>query len=630
MKRNLLLTFLFLFVVGGLFAQRLTNPKAAQMAKQKALPAMKTAFTGFETTHGQQADNVPPGSNSLLDLVGTTVYDLQSNGGVGHRVYNDGNGNITGTYTISLNAAGYPDRGTGYNKSSGGTWGPDPSTRLEAARTGFPSLVVSGGNEYVFSHLGAGKTNMAKRPASGGAWVHKEVPSATTQFWSRAAGGGSNGNTLHVISTSMPVGNGGTLFQGMDGVVLYWRSQDGGATWDIQDMLLPGIDSTMFTGTDVEGYAIDANGNNVAIFINNTWNDCLLYISSDNGTTWTKRVVNDFPLVKYVVNTGYDSLSLPPDPGRPANDPYAIFTSDGTADVLVDDAGFVHCWYGATYVSDADLTDTGWTFYPGSNIGIVYFNSLMDDNSGVISGYCPDINGNMVLDVTDISNYGIGLSSHPAASIDADGNLYLVYSTVHEEYLDFVNNLNFRQPFIVGSQDFGATWTDPLPVLDPVLLGTDESDIPFLEAVFNSSAKLADSKVHTIFQADYAPLTFLNSPTVDTESGDNSIRYVGYPTAWVFGMSKTENVPVEALSFKVTPNPANDRIAIQFNSDRSQESWIEMYDIYGKSVRSTPPVTVGAGVGTININTGDLPTGIYIARLNLGNSFATQKVIVKH
>ncbi len=630
MKRNHLLTFLFLLAATGLFAQRVANPKAVQMANIKPMPAIKTAITGFETIHGQQADNVPPGTNSLLDLVGTTVYDLQSNGGVGHRVYNNGADTVTATYTFSLDAAGYPDRGTGYNQFAGGVWGPDPTARIEPARTGFTNLVVTGGNEYVFSHLGAGKTNMAKRPVGSGTWTHSQIPSATTELWARAAGGGPDGHSLHVIASSMPTGNGGTLFQGMDGVVLYWRSLDGGATWDKQDMLMPGIDQTTFTGTDVEGYAIDCNGSNVAIFITNTWNDCLLYVSSDNGDTWTKRIVNDFPLVKYVVNSGYDTLLLPPDPNRPANDPYAIFTCDGTADVLVDDAGFAHCWYGATYVSDADLTDAGWTFYPGMNIGIVYFNTLMDDNAGIVSGYCPDINANQVLDVTGVSNYGIGLSSHPAAALDADGNIYLVYSTVHEEHLDLVNSLNFRQPFIVGSKDFGTTWTDPLPVLNPVLLEGDESDIPYLEAIFNSTAKLADGKVHTVFQADYAVLTYLNSNTVDTDPFDNTIRYVGYPTPWVFGMSKTENVAAEALSFKAMPNPANDRISIQFDSDRSQECWVELYDMYGKPVRRTTPASVGVGQGAINVHAADLPTGLYIARLNLGNAFATQKIVVKH
>jgi hypothetical protein len=166
--------------------------------------------------------------------------------------------------------------------------------------------------------------------------------------------------------------------------------------------------------------------------------------------------------------------------------------------------------------------------------------------------------------------------------------------------------------------------------MDPTLLDSDSTDVPYLEGVYNSAAKVADSKVHIIFQADYAPLTFLNNPETDTESGDNSIRYVGYPTALVFGNSEVKNVAAESLRFDVTPNPANDRIVIEFKSDRTQGSSVTLYDIFGKIVRSTPTVTVGAGTGAVNLNTADLPTGMYIARLNLGNSFATQKVVVNH
>jgi hypothetical protein len=50
----------------------------------------------------------------------------------------------------------------------------------------------------------------------------------------------------------------------------------------------------------------------------------------------------------------------------------------------------------------------------------------------------------------------------------------------------------------------------------------------------------------------------------------------------------------------------------------------------GRAVRTTAPVTVGAGEGAINMNIADLADGMYIARLNLGNQFATKKVVVKH
>jgi hypothetical protein len=634
MKRNLLLTFLFVFSFAGLFAQRVANPKSIQLANQKAMPMVKTAFTGFEEQHAQVS--VPVAENAGYDLVGNTAYDLQSNGGVGHRVYNFGGGKVSATFNFSANATGgtYPDRGTGFNTRTGGTWGPEPTARVEATRTGFTNYSVSpdGTEEYVVAHLGTNKVNVAKR-VNGGAWTSSVMPGAASVLWPRAALGGSNGKTLHVIASSLPTGNGGTLYQGMNGVMLYYRSEDGGATWNIQDKLMEGIDSTTFIGTDIEAYAIDANGQNVSILTTNSFNDCLLYTSDDNGTTWTKRLVNDFPLTRYVINSGYDTLDLPADPYRAnlgtGGDPYGIFTADGVADLIVDEAGISHVWYGCTYVSDVDLTDAGWTFYPGTNIGIVYFNSLMNDNEGVISGYCPDINNNQVLDVTDISNYGIGLSSHPAGSIDANGNLFVTFSTVHELYLDGTSGFNFRQPFVAASQDNGATWNEPKAVLDSLLMGDDYADAPYLEAIFNTVAKTTDDLIHITFQADYAPLTYVQTPETDTEPGDNSIRYIGYPAAWALATA-TKNVAAETLKFALTPNPANDRLVVEFNSDRTQNSSVELYDMFGRVVRSTASVTVGAGQGTVTMTTSDLAAGMYVARLNLGNTFATKKVNIQH
>ncbi|MDO8367902.1 MAG: hypothetical protein Q7T20_13965, partial [Saprospiraceae bacterium] len=422
MKRSFKLIFLFVCLFCTTTYAQVNKIKnlLPQPSNLTPVPAKKTFYTGLENTGGHDSkESVPGAENSLLQYVGVTVYDLQSNGGAGHRVHNYGGGDLGAVFTLSTNATGYPDRGTGLNYATDGAWGPEPTTRVESVRTGFSNYAVDADNtEYVFTHTNPPFTiHWAKRTAGAGAWTEGNVPTAIPggQLWSRLAIGGNDGKTLHVIASTAPVGNGGFVYKGMDGVVVYFRSQDGGATWDIQDQLLPGIDSSAFTGTDVEGYSIDAHGSTIAIAITNTWNDCLVYISDDNGDTWTKRIVNDFPLDKYVVNTGYDPSILPFDPNAPT--PAAIFTADGTVDVLVDIAGTAHMWYGATYVNDSITTDAGWTFYPGTNIGIVYWNSTMADNTGVVSGYCPDINNNQVLDVTDISNYGIGLSSHPAGAI---------------------------------------------------------------------------------------------------------------------------------------------------------------------------------------------------------------------
>ena len=68
-----------------------------------------------------------------------------------------------------------------------------------------------------------------------------------------------------MIGVTAPSGLSGTIYNGLDGALLYYRSQDGGVTWDIQDMQLPTIDTSMFTGFGGDSYAIKAHGETVCI-----------------------------------------------------------------------------------------------------------------------------------------------------------------------------------------------------------------------------------------------------------------------------------------------------------------------------------------------------------------------------
>ena len=70
-----------------------------------------------------------------------------------------------------------------------------------------------------------------------------------------------------MIGVTSPSGLTGTLYNGLDGALLYYRSTDGGTTWDIKDKQLPTLDSSNFIGFGGDSYAIDSKGETVVVAI---------------------------------------------------------------------------------------------------------------------------------------------------------------------------------------------------------------------------------------------------------------------------------------------------------------------------------------------------------------------------
>ena len=112
--------------------------------------------------------------------------------------------------------------------------------------------------------------------------------------------------TYAMIGVTAPTGLAGTIYNGLDGALLYYRSTDGGSTWDIQDMQLPTLDSAHFNGFGGDSYAIDAKGETVVIAVFNDWADSFILKSTDNGSNWIRTTFIDFPVDKYTVDSGLD------------------------------------------------------------------------------------------------------------------------------------------------------------------------------------------------------------------------------------------------------------------------------------------------------------------------------------
>ena len=567
-------------------------------------------------------------------LIGETIYDLQSNYSVCNRLSQDADGNIMAVWTMGFQSSqGYPDRGTGYNRfdAATGTWGSLPNSRLEATvRSGWPNHVLTeSGTEFIVTHIFASpeyRLHTLRREPGQTDWTEADIPSATPVgvLWPRAAG---SGETIHVIAITTPESLDGELYEGMESHLLYYRSTDGGQTWDITDGIIPGLDTTYtydLGGADC--YAIDARGDVVAIGVFSQWNDTKVFISEDGGDTWTNTTVFDFPLDKYQVDQGYTVSDLPLyDPNQP--DSLAILTNDNTGHVLIDKIGNVHVFYGNMYVLDDNLTDEGWSYFPATS-GLSYWNETFGPDSVNIIADVLDLNGNDTLDVAGIAaipRYFMSLTSMPSAAVDEQNALYLAYSMLMEGE-DYYNNeeaQHYRHIFIIKSEDGGASWSEPFDAINILTVG-DSLFTHFIEAVFpHMNRDIAVGDIQFIYQQDYVP--GLSARGDEDIPGDNYIIFTQVGAL----LSGQQEAPAPQHNLQLAPNPASGSTSVQFALKGASRAQLDLFDLMGKKVRHIAVAEYGAGEHAVSLDVDQLTPGIYFVRLMVGPTMTVAKLIVE-
>ncbi|MCB9288398.1 MAG: T9SS type A sorting domain-containing protein [Lewinellaceae bacterium] len=568
--------------------------------------------------------------------IGTTLYDSQSNAALGSRMSRSSDGRLMGVWTMALEA-GTADRGTGYNQYADGAWGDQPATRLESDRTGWPShTVTESGTEVTIAHSSGSASDFRiitmRREAGSDTWVEGVVSSTIYPadggpglLWPRAAAGGEY---VHIISVTAPTANGGGPYEGLDPHPLYYRSSDGGATWDMVDVILPGLDSTTITDMAADSYQITAKGETVAIAFFDSWQDLLVMKSTDGGATWEKLTVVDFPLDRYQVDQGYTLDDLPPyDPAAP--DSLAIFTSDGTGSVLIDNDGKVHVFFGAMWVLDDDLTDGTTSFFPTTD-GLMYWNESFGTDSLMAIAFAEDLNGNDTLDidVDGVNNsYFFGLTALPTSSIDADGNIFVSYASIMEgdEFFNLEDNQHYRHIYGVASADGGETWLEPFDIINPdVVLEPDL--INFMEAVFPCMAQNTAGTIDLIYQQDFRPGTFIRD-------GDpqevNFINHISL-TPEEFGLvSKTEEVvQPDYFQLEVQPNPATNEAVATFRLENNSQYSLSLLNIMGQKVADVETAK-GFTSNQARVDVKGLTPGMYLLRLQAEGKVSVAKLMVK-
>ncbi len=569
------------------------------------------------------------------DIIGNTYYDLQSNSSVGDRIVVNADGSVAACWTFEGTADGgvYANRGSGYAYYNGSAWSTPPTVRVENARVGWGNIVnTRSGGELILSHAsGLSKLNLASRATKGsGTWNNSTtaVPTATTggNFWPRMTSSSpAGGDTVYAISLTYPTASGGALWQGLDGAVVFSRSKDGGATWDLVNQVPAGLTSATFRGFGGDAYAIAAKGNTVVVVAGDADKDLVMSKSTDAGATWTAKTVLKFPLPLW----DYTATSSDINADGVAD---TIQTNDGNLAIALDNTGKAYVSYGGMRILNDAPSTSGYSYFPYTDGLYLWDESMPVDlggnlvaqiedlgEQGTIYFPTPSVSGNLAF-----GRYGCSLTSYPSMAFDAANTMYLSYCAIGDSMISVGNAEKVvRQVYVMKSTDGGANWTCPRNIV-PTASGS------YYEGMFASMAKNVNGNVHIVYQRDFipgygVPPSSGTNPDADNVDVSNDIVYAKIPVGdIVCGATGINEMNTTVSNMNFYPNPASSNGTIEVVLKENAKMDIAILNAVGQTVYSTS-VYGNIGSNKVDVNLNNLSAGLYFYQVKMANSKAITK-----
>lgn len=591
------------------------------------------------------------------EVVGRTTYDLQTNGAIQRRVLQSGN-TISCGWTHSTEAAvdetaPFNDRGSGYNYFDGTNWLAQPTSRLENLRTGFGGFAgTNAGSELYLSHDGNGY-NIIQMKKTGSTWAQSTLfnTSPHTALWPHAA---TSGNYMYVLTTSS---DSNIHSNGIRLGVFLSRSNDNGQTWIDNQIPVPLLDSSNMYRAGANSYSISASGNNVAMLFGDMGGDVTLISSTDNGNTWTKTIIWNWPIDFYNF-AGNDVTKVPGSP----NAVDTLWTVDGSHSVTFDKDGKIHAAFPLVRVFK-DGSSTGYRFF--FNAAMAYWNSDMSsvpDSILVLDQFGRDCDGDGVVGIGD--NYVGTNTGDPDCAYNSIGTLTMPTITttnttpvkVMVAYTSLIDSdttttdpfssgpgpnnwegasafdgQNFRDVMMIGSSDFGATWTEIVNI----------SGTGHFEEVYPSTAEnVSGSKLAILYQADNEPGTLMqnddspdpywkNMMICQVVSIDSFFNTWGKDTnsacAQIQLPLSTSNIATLNGTVGVYPNPSTDVVYVDLKLNAtSKQVTFQVTDLTGRVVYNEKATNVTNLKKAINV--ASLNSGNYILQVISDSGKYTEKI----
>jgi len=608
--KNLSFLLIMVLIVNSVIAQtryvtdskRLTHPK---LIEKQITPDGKILNSEPFIT-GQKSRSIT--------VVGNTWYDTQTynSGNLMNRIYEYPDGNIGATW-MDKDQSGFPDRGTGYNFFDGTSWTGEIPHLGNDLNNGFPSYAPWGPNGEVVAHYqyipGDGTIKILRRENKGvGAWQESVLAPPAGYYsivWHSMITSGTNHEYLHLLALVYD-----DPYLGQDDALLYYRSPDGGVTWDINGVIIDGLGAADFLTIPGLKYSwAQPVGNTIAFSFGFDGFDGLVFKSADNGTIWQKIVVYQSPF------TPFNVPDLSPVYGG----------GDGSSAVALDSQGKVHVVFGRMlHIHDVVTSPPGgWYFYPNTE-GLIYWDESMPAlDSTIVSSYTLDYlaaGGNLIGWVIppDTSlvipsgqpNYGVGLTTGAQIGIDANDNLYVVYAALSPEYSD--GTYFYRRLYGNSSPDGGVTWNGIKE------LNTD-FQFSFSECVFPAVSPIVDQKIHIVFQEDATPGT--------GSIEENFMDHIDFDKDFFVGIPDVN----QTAGFKVSqnyPNPSIHSTQFVLRLEQTADVSVTVTNLVGQTIKHLEMGKMNSGNNLITLDISCLTGGIYFYSVQVNDRKVTHKMVV--
>ena len=546
--------------------------------------------------------------------MGTTWNDVQvyNYGNIMQRIWAYDDGTIGATWIgMGPGTPGVPERGAAYNYFDGSDWG-EANLHVGADdRMGMPSYAPWGENgEIIVQYkyiVGEGPMMLYKREVKGeGEWEELELipPAAGLSLtWHSMITSGDENEYIHLLARTYDA-----PYMGQTNALLYYRSSDGGETWEIDGVIIDGLGEDYFTTTNELSYAwANPVGSNIAFTYGFDEFGGRVFKSDDHGDSWE---------IIEVYTTPFSSLD-PPDVSE------AFGCGISTSAIALDSDGEAHVIFARM---KKEFTDgvAGW--YPYTD-GLIYWNESMEVlDTTVISSYTLEFlaEGGYLIGWLDESleipegqpNYGTALWGFPQISIDAENNMFVATSTVSNYEYD---GLLYRHIFVNSSFDGGLNWEGQVDLNDDPLY-------MYAECAYPAMAPVISDKVQIVYQQDVLP--GIHEWLGDHGAIENEMISMSFDKDFFVGVGEQlEQSAVIKLSDGY-PNPTEYSVSFTLKLEKNADVSMSLTSIVGQIVKTKNIGQLQSGTNLLSFDLADLSPGTYFCTIDVDHQKFSRKIII--